>query len=161
MLKLHLYLHVQATMYYLYSEMKKSTSPYCHCLYYSANAFSRLMTKISDEEFAATGLSSTSAFIMMTVNKHPGISPKEISEIMLLTPSTVTRMIDRLEHTGLIYREQKGKNIFVFPTGNGRDLNQKIKDFWKKLYERYTAVMGEETARLLTESLTKAYEKLK
>lgn len=105
MLKLYLYLHVQATMYYLYSEMKKSTSPYCHCLYYSANAFSRLMTKISDEKFAATGLSSTSAFIMMTVNKHPGISPKEISEIMLLTPSTVTRMIDRLEHTGLIYRE--------------------------------------------------------
>ncbi|MDD3743583.1 MAG: MarR family transcriptional regulator [Lentimicrobiaceae bacterium] len=39
------------------------------------------------------------------MNKHPGISPKEISEIMLLTPSTVTRMIDRLEHTGLIYRE--------------------------------------------------------
>ncbi|MDY0344457.1 MAG: MarR family transcriptional regulator [Lentimicrobium sp.] len=141
--------------------MKENNSPYCHCLYYSANALSRLITKISDEEFAATGLSSSSAFIMMTVNNHPGISPKGISEVMLLTPSTVTRLLDKLAHAGLITREQKGKNIFISPTTNGRELNQKIKDSWKRLYTRYTAVIGEETAQELTASLTEAYAKLR
>ncbi|HAH58917.1 MAG: MarR family transcriptional regulator [Lentimicrobium sp.] len=140
--------------------MKEKTSPYCHCLYYSANALSRLITKISDEEFAATGLTSSSAFIMMTVNNHPGISPKEISEIMLLTPSTVTRLLDKLAHSGLLTREQKGKNIFISPTPSGRELHQKIKDSWKRLYERYTSVIGEDQARKLTALLTEAYAKL-
>lgn len=141
--------------------MKENTSPYCHCLYYSANALSRLITKISDEEFAMTGLSSSLAFIMMTVNNRSGISPKEISEVMLLTPSTVTRLLDKLANIGLITREQKGKNILISPTTKGRELNQKIIDSWKRLYQRYTSAIGEEPAEKLTASITEAYAKLR
>ena len=53
-------------------------SKYCGCLYYSANALSRIMTKMADEEFASAGLSSSYAFLLMTVNHKPGIQPKEI-----------------------------------------------------------------------------------
>ena len=77
--------------------MEKTKSKYCGCLYYSVNALSRVMTKIADEEFGVTGLSSSYAFLLMTVNEKPGIQPKEISQHMQLTPSTVTRLVEKME----------------------------------------------------------------
>ena len=73
--------------------MGTEKSPYCNCLYYSANALSRLMTRMADEEFALAGVSSSYAFLLMTVNGQPGIQPKEISQKRQLTPSTVTRFL--------------------------------------------------------------------
>ena len=66
---------------------------YCQCLYYSANALAREIGKIADEEFAPTGLAPSQAFMMMTVIEKPGIQPMEISHIMMLAPSTITRFI--------------------------------------------------------------------
>ena len=60
------------------------------CLYYSANALARNMTKLADEEFAVTGLSSSYAFFTYDGLFKTGIQPKEISHHMQLTPSTVT-----------------------------------------------------------------------
>ena len=78
--------------------MGKEKTKYCTCLYYSANALSRIMTKISDDEFAITGLSSSYAFLLMIVNENPGVQPTEISHQMQLTPSTVTRLIEKMEY---------------------------------------------------------------
>lgn len=77
--------------------MENEKNVYCNCLYYSVNALSRKMTKMADEEFAITGLSSSYAFIMMTVNSKPKIQPNQLAEIMMLMPSTVTRLVEKLE----------------------------------------------------------------
>ena len=84
--------------------MGTEKSPYCNCLYYSANALSRLMTRMADEEFALAGVSSSYAFLLMTVNGQPGIQPKEISQKMQLTPSTVTRLVEKMEARALLER---------------------------------------------------------
>lgn len=140
--------------------MKKSKSPYSKCLYFSSNAFSRLMTKMSDEEFASTGLSSSLAFILMTVNNHPGISPMEISRIMLLAPSTVTRFLDKMEEGHYIFREQHGKNIKVHPTQQGVDLKGELQSSWERLYLRYSTLLGKESSANLSTDLTDATLKL-
>ena len=140
--------------------MKKSKSPYSNCLYFSSNAFSRLMTKMSDEEFATTGLSSSLAFILMTVNNRPGISHKEICEIMLLAPSTITRFLDKMEAGLYIFREQHGKNIKVYPTQQGVDLKEDLHSSWERLYLRYSTILGKELAANLASDLTDATLKL-
>jgi hypothetical protein len=38
--------------------MKDEMPDYCGCLFYSVNALSRIMTRMADEAFATTGLSS-------------------------------------------------------------------------------------------------------
>ena len=136
--------------------MKKSKSPYSNCLYFSSNAFSRLMTKMSDEEFAPTGLSSSLAFVLMTVNNQPGISPMEICRIMLLAPSTVTRFLDKMVEGHYIFREQHGKNIKVHPTQQGIDLKDDLQSSWERLYLRYSTILGKELAANLTADLTDA-----
>lgn len=140
--------------------MEKCGSKFCGCLYYSANALARIMTKMADEEFAHTGLTSSYAFLLMTVNGEPGIQPKEISRHMQLTPSTVTRLIEKMEYRGLLERKQTGRITEVYPTDTGLELNVKIKKAWAGLYRKYTDILGKTAADDLTASINRATEKL-
>lgn len=140
--------------------MEAKKSKYCTCLYHSANAMSRLMTKISDEEFSTLGLSSSHAFLIMTVNEKQGIQPKEISEQMQLTASTVTRLIEKMEYRGYLKRESIGRTTEVYSTESGLELQPKLKSAWQNLYQRYTDILGKEHADSLTEAIYSATQKL-
>ena len=140
--------------------MNENKSTYCSCLYYSANALARVMTKISDEEFSKLGLSSSYAFLLMTVNNKQGIQPKEISEKMQLTASTVTRLVEKMEYRGYLKRQSCGRSTEVYSTEEGMKLQPKLKELWQNLYKRYSDAMGKETADKLTADIYEATLKL-
>jgi len=140
--------------------MEKCESKYCGCLYYSANALARIMTKMADEVFATTGLSSSYVFLLMTVKDKPGIQPKEISQQMQLSPSTVTRLIEKMEHRGLLERKHVGRTTEVYPTDAGVELNKTIKESWKELYKTYSEILGEKKGNKLTADINDAIQKL-
>ena len=119
------------------------------------------MTKMADETFASTGLTSSYAFLMMTVNFKPGLSPKEISEHMLLSPSTVTRLIEKMEYKGLLIRESKGKFTEVYPTKKGVDIHEPIKKAWRELYQNYSQLLGEDEGKQLTQLAYEAVDQLR
>lgn len=130
--------------------MSKGENQYCSCLYYSANALARMMTRLADEAFSVTGLSPSYAFVLMIVNDHPGIQPGDVAQKMLLTPSTVTRLVDKLEHKGYLGRTAEGRTSLIAPTEKSLQLQPKLKAAWKDLYDRYVAILGEEESRKLT-----------
>jgi MarR family transcriptional regulator, organic hydroperoxide resistance regulator len=142
------------------TEMTKCNSKYCTCLYFSANALARAITRVAEGKFSLTGLSPSHAFLVMTVNDKPGIQPKEISEMMQLTASTVTRLIDKMEQKGLLARNNLGKNIEIWPTDSGTALNAQIKAAWMGLYETYTSILGKEEAQNLTAEIYNSATKL-
>ncbi len=139
--------------------MEKSPSTYCGCLTYSVNALARVMSKMADEEFASVGLTSSYAFLVMTVNKKPGVNPKEIAEELQLTPSTVTRLIEKMEVRGLIERQQCGRTTEVYPTPAGMKLNTEIKAAWARLAERSNDILGKEKSAELTMAIGEAIQK--
>ncbi len=151
-------MHKQIAVYCL--SMVHKDEKYCSCLYYSANALARVLTRLAEEEFAITGLAPSYAFLLMTVNDKPGIQPKEISEHMQLSPSTVTRLIEKLEHRGFVERKSQGKATRVFPTEKSKKLDRKIHTAWMNLYNRYTEVLGEKHARELTSNVYRAFKLL-
>jgi MarR family transcriptional regulator, organic hydroperoxide resistance regulator len=140
--------------------MKHEHSKYCHCLYYSANALARVLTKMAEEEFAVTGLAPSYAFLLMAVNDKPGIQPKEISAQMQLTASTVTRLIEKMEHRGFLERKFIGKFTKVYPTIKSRKLDKKIYQAWANLFKRYSDLLGESKGRTLTAAVYQATQKL-
>lgn len=115
---------------------------------------------MSNEEFASTGLSSSLAFLLMTVINKPGISPMEICDIMFLAPSTVTRFLDKMEKDLYVFREKHGKNIKVHPTQQGVDLRDELQNSWERLNMRYSAILGKESTTNLLDNLTEATLKL-
>jgi DNA-binding MarR family transcriptional regulator len=140
--------------------MTHQHSKYCHCLYYSANALARILTKMAEEEFAITGLAPSYAFLLMAANDKPGIQPKEISAQMQLTASTVTRLIEKMEHRGFLERKPAGKFTKVFPTAKSKKLDKKIHAAWMSLYQRYSDLLGEKLGKQLTTEAYKASQKL-
>ena len=140
--------------------MTKCESKYCGCLYYSANALARVMTRMAEEEFASTGFSPSYAFVLMTVSSQPGIHPKDLSTHMQLTPSTVTRLVEKLEFRGLLKRKIAGRSTEIQLTSKGQKLIGVIEKSWGNLYERYSNQIGEEEAKELTLKMNDALDKL-
>ena len=136
--------------------MEHKDDKYCGCLYYAANALARVMTRMAEEEFAITGLAASYAFLLMTVNDKPGIQPGEISEHMQLTPSTVSRLVEKMEYRGFLERRSQGKFTRVYPTAKSRRLDKKIHVAWMSLYNRYTEILGEKPAQELTAAVYQA-----
>ncbi len=154
------YLYVQTNLYYLCGTMIKPSSPYCQCLYYASNALARITTRMAEEEFASVGLSPSYAFLIMTVAKKPGIQPGEISKELELTPSTITRLIEKMEKKGLLRRKFEGKTTGVFITAKGEALTIDIKKCWLNLYLRFKETLGEEQAEKLTGVIYTAVKEL-
>ncbi len=140
--------------------MAKIQSPYCQCLHYSANALARIITKIAEEEFAETGLAPSYAFLVMSVNNNPGIHAGELAELMMLTPSTVSRLIEKMEGRGLLKRMTEGRTTLIFPTPSSVELQGNIKNAWMRLYNRYVGILGEEQAADLTSKVFNAAKAL-
>jgi DNA-binding MarR family transcriptional regulator len=140
--------------------MTVSRDSYCRCLYYSANALARRIGRLADREFKPTGLAPSLGFVVMTVNKKPGIASGEIADIMQLQPSTVTRLIDKLEKQGYLKRTTEGKFILVYPTARAARLDESLRAAWKKLYERYSSILGNQESNELTASIYEACSKL-
>jgi DNA-binding MarR family transcriptional regulator len=124
-------------------------NPYCRCLFYAANALARNLTRISEEAFAPTGLAPSLAFVLMTVNRQPGIQPSEVAQVMRLSPSTVTRLVEKLEAKGLLRREAQGKSILIHPTAVGSGLQPALQEAWQRTHTVYSGALGEEPAQQL------------
>jgi DNA-binding MarR family transcriptional regulator len=133
---------------------------YCSCLYYSANALALNITRMAEKEFRPTGLAPSLAFVVMTVNRKPGITVGELADIMQLQPSTVTRLVDKLEDNGYLRRRNEGRCIEVFPTSEATRLNDSLKSAWQNLHRRYSTMLGEQAASQLTAAINAASSKL-
>lgn len=123
------------------------------CLFFTANRLSRSIKKIAEDEFALTGLTPMYGYLILLVNGEPGISQKELSEKLYVTPSTLTRFIDKLEAKQLVERKVQGKTVLVYPTTKSQNLEQTIRHASKNLLIRYSAILEEKAAKELTRSI--------
>ena len=63
---------------------------------------------------------------------------------MHLTPSTMTRLIDKLVYKQLVVRQQEGRSVRIYPTEAGMKLRPDIDKAWSRLHDRYADVLGRE-----------------
>lgn len=142
------------------TETDSATTPYSACLLFSANALARAVTAIGDEEFGRFGLSYSHAYLLCEVVKQPGISPSDLSVTLYLSPSTITRLVEKLEHKQLVRRESEGKKTLIFPTPDGEALQPEVTKAWKQVGSRCSEVMGITDICELTRQVFKAAQAL-
>jgi len=130
------------------------------CLYFNVNRLSRVITRIAEEEFAGTGLTPMYGFIIRIINAEPGVSQKDLAEMLYIAPSTLTRFMDKLEVKQLAQRKVQGKTVLVYPTEKGQQLNDKIVQSAKNFERRYHDILGVEASKQLSFSLEAASEAL-
>lgn len=136
--------------------MSSEKEIYSNCLYYATNAFSRKINRIADEEFAATGLSSSYCFILMTVNSNPGATIGYIADTMQLAYSTVSRMIEKLENKGYVKRSAIGRYTEVYPAEKAVNMQKKLIESWQALFGKLSQLLGKEIQEELTIKIASA-----
>ncbi|MBU1343559.1 MAG: MarR family transcriptional regulator [Proteobacteria bacterium] len=130
------------------------------CLFFNTNALSRYLLKLAEKEFKHLKLSPAHASLLLLVYDTPGISPKQLSRNLHLTPSTITRFIDALEKKKLVIRKSKGKAAFISPSTKGLELKRPIAVAYKKLFLKYTKILGSDSANELSFTILNANKKL-
>jgi len=136
------------------------TNRYSACLLFSANALARAMTAIGDEEFGKLGLAYSHAYLLREVIDNPGVTPSHLSDMLYLTPSTITRLVEKLETKGLVMRRSEGKNTLIDPTAQGAALSDELGAAWERTWTRYAQAIGEEEAKSLTKQAFRAAKAL-
>ena len=130
------------------------------CLLFSANALARAITAIGDEEFGRFGLSYSHAYVLCEVVDQPGVTPSELSQTMYLTPSTITRLVEKLEQKRLVRRETEGKKTLIYATAEGETLRPAIAEAQQRAGVRYAQAVGEENIQSLTQHVFRAAQAL-
>jgi DNA-binding MarR family transcriptional regulator len=124
--------------------MEQLSSPYSSCFLFSVNAFARALSKAAEPYFAELGLTTTQAFLLMSLVREPGISTGQLAREVQLEPSTVTRALDKMERRMLTYREARGQSIRVFPSPDARKLEKDARAAWGKIKVLYHDKFTEE-----------------
>jgi DNA-binding MarR family transcriptional regulator len=131
-----------------------------NCLFFTVNRLSRAVTKIAEEEFAPTGLSPMYGYLIRLVNSAPGISQKELAEKLYVTPSTLTRFIDKLEGKQLVERKVQGKTVLIYLTEKGKQLVEAIRRASASFHRKYEELLGSEASDRLAQDLRHTSELL-
>jgi len=140
--------------------MKSSNSRFSKCLYFSTGALARKVEKIAVENWKKIDLAPSHAYLLMMVLENPGVQPGGIAEEMQLTPSTITRLIEKLEEKKLLIRTTEGKITNVYPTPKGKELLPKMKNCMGDFYKKYTDILGAEESVKMVQNINKLTDKL-
>ncbi len=130
------------------------------CLFFNTNTLSRALLKLAEKEFKHLKLSPAHASLLLLVYDTPGINPKELSRLLHLTPSTITRFVDSLEKKKLLKREAHGKSTHITPSEQGLEIKEVVALAYKQLILKYTDILGIQRARQLSVSLLNANKKI-
>lgn len=140
--------------------MKSTESRYAQCMYFSTNALARKTEKMASAVWRKVNLSPSHAYLLMIVLDHPGTQPGLLSSELHLTPSTVTRLLEKLEQKKLVVRQTEGKTTNVFPTQKSRDLKPQLQQCSDEFQQVCTGLLGETECGRLVSNINRVNDKL-
>ena len=129
-------------------------------MYFASGALARKMERLANDTWKKVGLSPSHAYLLMMVIDDPGIQPGTLASELQLSPSTVTRLIEKLEEKKLAVRTNEGKLTNVYPTPKGKDLLPKLKSCVTEFHDSYSTILGKEESARLVHNINKITDKL-
>lgn len=129
-------------------------------MYFTANALARKMERLANESWKKVELSPSHAYLLMIVIEEPGVQPGALSEELQLTPSTITRLIEKLESKKMVVRTMDGKVTNIYPTPKAKTMLPKLKACIDNFFAAYSKVLGKKESIQLLENMHRLSDKL-
>jgi len=127
---------------------------------FASAAFARAVGKLAAVCWRPSGLPPAQAGLLLHIFNEYYSFPKFISSELLVNPSVITRLADKLIAKGLLFRMAGGNCTLLVPTRKAEELlptlMQCIKDFDDRCFE----LLGFEAARSLAASLNSCTDKI-
>lgn len=129
-------------------------------LFFVTNTLARKLSGLSDDAFSSFGLSTSHALILLLVYQDPEIQPSTLADSLYLKPSTITRLVQKLENRNLVIRNSKGRSTFIECTSKGENLAREIDKIWSELEDQKRDELGGRYVEVLSEMITNAIDTL-
>ena len=116
----------------------------------------RLLRADADKRAKAHGMTWAQWGILIWLERQPGISQKELSELLEVEPITVARLIDRLETRGMVERRPDPKDRRIWRLHLRPDAHVELLEIKKQRADMTHLVSSEidaPTANIMTEAL--------
>jgi MarR family transcriptional regulator, organic hydroperoxide resistance regulator len=110
------------------------------------------------ELLAEVGLHVGQEMVLIELWGEDGLRGGELAERLGVEPPTVTKMLRRLEHCGLVSRRQDpedARSFRVYLTDEGRSLEEPVVRCWERVEEKTLAGMSAGERRTFHQLLTK------
>ena len=105
-------------------------------LCFAVYACSREITKLYYPHLKELGLTYTQYITMLVLWEHPTISAKDLGSALYLDSGTLTPLLKKLEHMGLIQRRRSTedeRSLLVSLTQKGQDLKEAAREIPSKV----------------------------
>jgi len=121
------------------------------CLYFNINHLAWVVNRRWDRAFRQFDLSSAHAYLLRVVLARPGITQREIGEILMLDKSTITRFINALETKGLLARSGStdAREQRIVPGKTALHIHQELEQTGQALYTEMQRCIGKEELQQL------------
>lgn len=104
------------------------------CIYFNLVTLTRKVNKIWQQEFERLGLTPSHGYLLFAMKELPDATQKELSELMELDASNITRLIDGLVNRGLVEKTTRGKGARFSVTAEGKKTYRTVKKVMDSLY---------------------------
>ncbi len=126
-----------------------------HCLCALVRKASRSLTSLYDEALAPSGLRVTQFSLLANIQRQGKTTPSDLSRLLLMDKTTLTRNLNLLEKRGLIAtkpgRDGRVKEIFL--SGEGEAGLKQARPLWRNVQARVGEKIGESEAAALMQHL--------
>jgi MarR family transcriptional regulator for hemolysin len=124
----------------------------------------RLLKTYVDQEARQFGMTRAQWQVLSRLERSEGLKQAELAEMLDLQPITLTRLVDRLCHNGLIERrpdptDRRAKRLFL--TEEARPLMDRLAVFGEELMGEVLAGIDDSEVKLLLSKLGRAKENLR
>ncbi len=118
----------------------------------------RLLRVDADRRARLHGMTRAQWAILIRLDRQPGLSQKELSELLEVEPITVARLIDRLEARGMVERRPDPRDRRIWRLHllrPARDVLHEIDDQRADMTRMVTAGIDEDSIEIMTEALVR------
>lgn len=129
-------------------------------MYFASNALARKTEKLAIASWKKANLSPSHAYLLMIVLDDPGVQPGALSEELHLTPSTITRLVEKLEDKKLVVRTAEGKTTSVYPTQKSKEMKPLLQECVDDFSRSCMVLVGKDDAARFINSMNKISDKL-
>jgi len=123
------------------------------CIALRVRLLNRAVTAIYDEAFRDLGLTANQLNLLIAVSKMKKGTAKQVSAIMLMDPSTVSRNLERMRKEGWlrgrIRDDARSRELSI--TDKGLKLLEKVFPIWRKAQAEARTMLGHQNASALAE----------
>lgn len=90
--------------------------------YFSIKKLNRILEKKTEETYRKIGLSHSYALTLFILSQEDGKCYKELADILCITAPSMTKIIEKLNHRGLVYLVPNGRTKHIHLSEKGKDL---------------------------------------